>query len=495
MNKHPHFYRYALLLLFIAATTLTTQARQGQTPSSYRVPSQPLAQVADLEVPPIDTLTLRSKHAPSPSTPIQFAEPFDLQVSTDTDGTWEVLQDGSLLWRLRISAPGATDLNFGFGYVDLPEGASLHILSEDHDYYQGPYTSEDIMEHREFWTPVVPGDRAVLELHLPADTTTLPELWLSRIGCGFNDLFKLSPEKGDQQTCNNDVVCSIADPWREQIRSVARYTRSGLFLCTGTMMRDVPTTLRSFFLTADHCGITSANDSSVVIYWNYESPSCGAHSGGSLSQNQTGSTLLASKRDVDVCLIELDSTPNPAFNVFYSGWDRSGTPATGCVGIHHPAGGEKSISFNDDTLISADSCIQLISNNTHWDVDNWESGTTEGGSSGSGIWDDNSKLLVGTLSGGTADCANPNAPDCYGKFSAAWGSGSSAAERLRDWLDPTNTGAVTLQGVDPDDLVPPAPTLTFPTGGQSFTGGSTVTVTWNRNGAAPSSTGVVEYRK
>ncbi len=40
--------------------------------------------------------------------------------------------------------------------------------------------------------------------------------------------------------------------------------------------------------------------------------------------------------------------------------------------------------------------------------------------------------------------------DCYGKFSVAW-SGNSAAQRLKDWLDPGNTGATTLQGANPDE--------------------------------------------
>jgi hypothetical protein len=172
MRTLKHFLAGFMLL---ALVPLHAGARQGNPPTSYRVPTQPLSQVADLEVPPIDVLSLQAKHKPSPSEPEKFAEPFDLQVSTSTDGSWEALQDGSLLWRLRISAPGATDLNLGFGYADLPEGASLYILSEDYDYFQGPYTYEDTGNNNEFWSPVIPGNRAVIELHLPAQTQGLPE--------------------------------------------------------------------------------------------------------------------------------------------------------------------------------------------------------------------------------------------------------------------------------------------------------------------------------
>jgi len=86
-----------------------------------------------------------------------------------THGTWEVLPGGDRLWRLRVSCPGATDINLGFTRFRLPRGATLHLTSETTDYYQGPYTWRDNREHGQFWTPVVPGDLAVLEVYIPAD--------------------------------------------------------------------------------------------------------------------------------------------------------------------------------------------------------------------------------------------------------------------------------------------------------------------------------------
>jgi hypothetical protein len=79
----------------------------------------------------------------------------------------------------------------------------------------------------------------------------------------------------------------------------------------------------------------------------------------------------------------------------------------------------------------------------------WSAGVTEPGSSGSGIWNPSNHRLIGTLSGGGSDCTTPSSPDCYGKFSVAWASGSSSADRLRDWLDPLNTGVTGVDGNDP----------------------------------------------
>jgi hypothetical protein len=49
-------------------------------------------------------------------------------------------------------------------------------------------------------------------------------------------------------------------------------------------------------------------------------------------------------------LIELEDIPESAFRVYYSGWDRSGTGPGGAVGIHHPNGDEKAISFSTTPL-------------------------------------------------------------------------------------------------------------------------------------------------
>jgi PKD repeat protein len=71
---------------------------------------------------------------------------------------------------------------------------------------------------------------------------------------------------------------------------------------------------------------------------------------------------------------------------------------------------------------------------------------TEGGSSGSPIFN-NSGRIVGDLTGGGSYCSTPTSPDLYGKFSYSWDqNGSTAAERLKDWLDPDNTGITTLDG-------------------------------------------------
>lgn len=443
----------SLLILFPVAVA----ARQGELPISWSWTAATLAEVEVHQLPSIETTSLLVEFAPHPGEPIQFAVPNTVSITPYNAGQWTTQADGSQIWRLRFHAPGATDLNVGFTDYALPPNAELYIYSEDKSYYEGPYTSLDNKPHRQLWTPVVPTSRAVIELHLPAGFSDRVVLRIGQVGAGFRDLFGRASGRGfslKQGSCNNDVICPVGDPWRNEIRSVARILIDGVFLCTGSLIMDVLGSFKPFFLTAYHCDVTANNAATVVAYWNFQSPVCGDLSGGSLGQNQTGAIFRAGRQDVDVTLLELDTKPDPAFNVYYSGWDATGVTPQSSVGIHHPSGDEKAISFNSNPLVTGASC-SVLGNNTHWQVDNWEDGTTEPGSSGSGLWDPATHKLVGFLTAGTASCDNTAGFDCYGKFSVAW-DGALAAERLRDWLDPFNTGILMVDGDEESFDVPGA---------------------------------------
>ncbi|MGB0177580.1 MAG: T9SS type A sorting domain-containing protein, partial [Owenweeksia sp.] len=140
-------------------------------------------------------------------------------------------------------------------------------------------------------------------------------------------------------------------------------------------------------------------------------------------------------------------------------WNRKGddVPKRGAT-IHHPNGDIKKISsYNDPaTTGSFDGRVS----GTHWLV-RWNStangyGTTEAGSSGCPIYDENG-LLRGVLTGGAASCSSVNGQDYFGKFSYSWaGNGNIPSRRLRDWLDPTNTGFLAVNGAYPGDSIPNA---------------------------------------
>src|SRR5690606_10985800 len=130
--------------------------------------------------------------------------------------------------------------------------------------------------------------------------------------------------------------CPEGDPWRDQIRSVAMMVVGGSGLCTGQLINNCAEDGTPYFLTANHCLGGSTNN--WVFRFNWESPSCNQNQNGPTNQSVTGATLKANSAGSDVALLQLNSTPPAGYNVYYSGWDRSGTASTSNVGIHHPSG-------------------------------------------------------------------------------------------------------------------------------------------------------------
>lgn len=445
------------LILGLVLLTSFASARNGGEPTSQHLNIKNKQDMAIYHLKSVDIAALLNKNLPKAysNKPVKFATSNVTMITPESHGTWTQVPDGKI-WNLRFTSKNATDINFGFTKFYLPKGVELHFLSyvkKDPNFYDGPYTYEDNQDYKQFWSAPLPGGDVALELFVPNGISEKIELELTKVSTGFRDVFKMFNGDGlipKQGTCNNDVVCAVGDPWRDEIRAVAAYTLNGIDQCTGTMVMDAESSFTPYFLTAAHCSVTAINAATMVTIWNYESANCGDLSGGSRLNTVSGAIFKSRRTNVDVGLVELASTPPEAFGVYWSGWDATGNAPNGSVGIHHPNVDEKAISFNNDPLTSVGSCIVQGTPppDTHWRVDNWEDGTTEPGSSGSGLWDPGTHLLVGFLSGGTASCTNIT-NDCYGKVSEAWDDGSGAAGNLKHWLDPNNTGAMTQAGSDP----------------------------------------------
>ncbi|NJL26637.1 MAG: hypothetical protein HC897_01550 [Thermoanaerobaculia bacterium] len=436
--------RTATILL---ALTLATPAiaRMTSPPASRGAAVAPIAEVDARTLAALDTKALLDAAEKGDRVrvggPFVFAEARPVAFDLESSGTWETLSDGSRLWRLLIESPGAVNLNLAFRRFELPEGARLWIYNKAGDYVEGPYTTRDRSQTGELWTPVVYGSQAVVELHVPAGSTAPLALEIGQVNHGFRSI------SAKQGSCNVDVVCPEGEPWRDQIRSAVRYSISGIFLCSGTLINNTAEDGKPFVLSAAHCGANTGNAGTIVTYWMFESPSCGQLAGGDPSNNQVGATFRASHTPTDTFLYELNQTPDPDFEPYYSGWDRTGALPSGVVTIHHPSWDEKAISFDDDSLSVADVSAfggPMVSWQTQWDQ-----GTTESGSSGGGLWRTSNGLLVGALWGGAASCAAPTQPDYFGPFHLAWAGGGTSSTRLSDWLDPSGSGATTLEGLDP----------------------------------------------
>ncbi len=413
----------------------------------------PLQQVDVLRMPPVDVerLTMEDQQRASRGEPARFAQAIPVNVSPLTRGTWEKVGADTMVWRLRIISAGALSLNFGFERYSMPPGGNLRLYTPDQAQIIGPFTTKDNAVHGQLWTPLLENEEVVLEVTIPAAAASQLDLLLTSVNHGYVEFGQ--PSLIQSGACNIDVACPVADNWRNEIRSVARYIIGGNFLCSGSLINNTAQDLAPYFLTANHCefngdNIFDAGDAaSMVFYWNYETSICSGTPDGSLAQTSSGAIFRSANTASDFALVELDNPIDPAFNVHWAGWDNSGANTISSTTIHHPGGDEKRISVdNNPTTITSHLSVVIPGDGTHFRIADWDLGTTEGGSSGSPLFDQNHRV-VGQLHGGWAACGN-NLPDWFGRLFVSWNGGGTPATRLRDWLDPLNTGAATLDGRD-----------------------------------------------
>jgi hypothetical protein len=454
-------FRSAILmtaLTLLIGSTYLFSAETRSLPRSALPGVQSIDTIERREMPRVDVDTLLAEdvereNSGAPVAP-RFAKNIQVEYTLDNSGTWETLEDGSRLWRLRLSSAGALSLNLGLDLFDLPEGAAFWVHAPDGARVQGPYTAQNCNALGGLWTAVVLGEELVAELRLPKDTEA--KLRIASVNHGYRFFGEReSAINAKRGSCNINVVCPQGDRWRNQIRSVARFTvtceaGSATCLCTGQLVNNTAEDLTPNFLSAQHCIEQAIDAPTVVAYWNYQSPECDDISGGNLSQNQSGSTFKASwalGSGSDFALVELDDDPQPSFNVYYTGWDARDLIPDATSTIHHPSGDEKSISFDyDPPTITSYLDDSSPGNGYYYRIGAWDEGTTEGGSSGGCLFDSVSKRCVGTLSGGYAACSAPDQPDWYGRMNAHWTGNETQDTRLSDWLDPIDSGALFIDG-------------------------------------------------
>jgi hypothetical protein len=440
-------HRYSPAALLAVLLVSPAFAQTAQPVGRIHPNALPIGTVASYGVPILDrnTLSIEDTNRAANGQPARYAVPNAVNISPLTHGTWEQLDDNWSLWRLRIKSPDADHVNLGFTAFFMPAGARMQVYSTDYRSIVRPFDSTDHQPTGQFWTPVVIGAGIICEVYV--QTALKPQLLLnmSHIGSGYRffgaGATALSNNDGSG-SCNVDVNCPQGAGWAGEISASAAISTGGSLFCSGSMINNTANDGRNFFLTAYHCGVGSSQAGSLVCYWNYDAVTCGSNS-APLNQFTVGSTLRAGWNTSDFTLVELNSTPNAAWGVTYAGWSRSAATASSAVAIHHPSGDSKKISFETAPVqFTSYGSNSQNANANHVRVVDWDTGTTEPGSSGSPLFDQDHRI-IGQLHGGGAACGN-NASDWYGRLRTSWTGGGSNSNRLSNWLDPIGTGQMTL---------------------------------------------------
>ncbi|MCB0766938.1 MAG: trypsin-like peptidase domain-containing protein [Flavobacteriales bacterium] len=350
--------------------------------------------------------------------PYRFGFNHATDIGLDNAGIWHSMPNGDRIWRATVQCPGAFSINMEFHDYVIPEGAQVFVYNEM-GHMLGGFEANSNPGQTQMGVDLLPGDQVTVEYVEPAEVAGMGRLRIGQVTHGYRDVMGMTKGLNESGSCNNNVICPEGDDWRDQIRSVAMLVTGGDGFCTGTLLNNCNNDGTPYFLTANHCMVGASTN--VVFRFNWNSPQCTPTVNGPMNQSVVGYSLLHNSTGSDVALLRLNTTPPASFNVFYSGWDKSSAASTGgATCIHHPSGDIKKISFENQNVVSSS-----FGGAQCWRVNDWDDGTTEPGSSGSGLWNAD-KRIIGQLYGGSAACGN-DFPDYFGKFSVSFSA-------LQQWL-------------------------------------------------------------
>ena len=401
--------------------------------------------------------------------------------SKDSAATGQILQwsataEGGQTAALSFRSGTAEGIRIGLVVQSLPADATIRFYSSTstatfdvsgktiNDTLALNLAAGDSSEDgRTYWGPFLKGQTGILEIELPKNVAiSAVKISIPKISHFFLDPLgkesisaasggdgNFSPEAA--ATCNLDVTCNT--PLSAASRSVAKMSflvNGSGYICTGTLLNNSQSDGIPYFLSADHCISNQTVASSLTTYWFYRSSGC---NNGVLNPDfQTltgGATLLynrsnfsgapATDRGTDTSFMRLNAPP--PINAVFSGWTVTPQSVSNAsyTGLHNPAGDLQKYSLGQITgFFFIDSTGKQFQSNSNSSSAmyrvNWQAGTTEGGSSGSGLFlnADTNPMLVGQLWGGISSCSSPTSNlSLYGRFDIAY------QERLAVWLSPS----------------------------------------------------------
>lgn len=376
----------------------------------------------------------------------RMAVAFDSDIDIKNVGHEKSDKFGNNHWLIQLNLPGAFGVGLIFGKFSIPDDAELFIYNSDKSALFGAITSKNNNPNQVLSVVPIEGHNIIIHYVEPIESEFSGKLVIKNVTHVYRDIFNSEKGFGDSGNCNINVVCEEGEDWQDQVRSIGMIvTNSGTRWCTGTLINNVNNDNTPYFITANHC-ILDAEDNPATwsFIFNYKSPVCLPSENGLLGNSVFGAEVKASNNTNDFALLELNQSPPEEYNIYYSGWSRNINEITSTAGIHHPSGDVMKISKDFDAP-ELSAYLGGVGDD-YWRVTDWDEGTTEGGSSGSALFNPRGQI-IGQLRGGLASCNN-ELSDYYGAFYKSW-DGQSSVNRLKDWLDPDNLNPDTLNGHDP----------------------------------------------
>ena len=375
---------------------------------------------------------------------LKYGRVFHPDIRPGEHGIWkDDPEKGGWIWRVGIHSEGAYSLSVVFNPFHLPGRSKLFLYDKNQEHLIGAYTQQNNSERDLLAVEPLEGDKIYIELFVPYGSDF--QLKVDKVIHDYINVF----EHIQREDCEADFSC-YEDKTGHEKDAVFSFlfpvNEREAELCTGALVNNTNRDGIPYYLTANHCIGDTATAAEMVSFFNYETFYCNGPAGQKDYKTLSGSNLVSTIKSIDMSLGEFDRIPPFRYKPYFAGWDISGTAPEGSYCIQHPQGGPKTISIDSGRAISGRySQNHLFA--SHWRIKSWEVGTTDGGSSGAPLFNQEGKI-VGTLVGGGTKCAD-EINDYFAKLSRTWDEFDDDRTQMEAWLEPINLGKEKISGFDP----------------------------------------------
>lgn len=430
-----------------------------------------------------------------------FSKPLKvgLHVAADINfpegGQMLTLSDGSMVWRSTIVIDGAPAIGFLFDRFQLPKGVKLFLTNENKRQVVGAFDASNDPASGRFAIDAVQGGTVFIEMNIEAGVNLediemhIDNMLVFHRSIEHLDQFIIPIDAIDQQlnglssVCNINAICpqgvNYAFSRRATVQTIDMSPGGGA--CSGTLVNNTANTTAAcspYIITASHCegsgSLSNAAFDQMIVRFNFERPDC-AGAVATDGRSMTGVNVFARANyheswEVDeivgdFMVYQLREPIPAAYGAVLAGWNRNSNMATSVaapkkfIGFHHPYGDNKKLTTSQSIQSHAWPSGNASASGTKW-FQVVREGYLGPGSSGSGLFDGDGRLIgiasVASLRGNADDSCffNSNGGEVlpmdliwYDKLSHGWeytANGPDNNRRLKPWLDPANTGAMTI---------------------------------------------------
>ena len=403
-------------------------------------------------------------------------------------GEWISTSSGAAVWRgsLRLEEVGWNTLYFD--NYDLRSGDILLISNEEGEI-RGAFTdaNNNASSHTLTTAPLYgellaiyyypsSGEKCPLPWQLSGVTTAILS---PNVGVELPAPIGGQKKAGEPWFTIQSLTCADATVKYPEVESIARsellMVVRGKSFSSATLINNSRQDGSALVLTAAHCLNGSYKHSQdlayvresaerTIFFFNYFSPTGDPLINGLEEQTLSGAELVAYNEDHDMCLLRITGVvpgipegqcaiPR-SYRPYFAGWNAQRDFSAPVIGIHHPLASVRRYNMADRKPSLEDYPMPGLPVNwtkSHLYIDVWNKGTTAPGSSGSGLFDKDLRL-IGALTGGNSYCSSP-VKDYYYALSEVF-TGYAPEQCLQPHLAPTGD-VKSLDGLEPFASLPP----------------------------------------